>query len=82
MVWTKNCLRSRNNFPGDIAEVVVNQGPRVGAAPQSMVIGSNNRWNDTLLPRDHYLFPQNLTVPDWQLTDAEILAGIDGRKTS
>ncbi|KAJ8735515.1 hypothetical protein PYW07_007135 [Mythimna separata] len=63
---------------GDIAEVVVNQGPRVGAAPQSMVIGSNNRWNDTLLPRDHYLFPQNLTVADWHLTDAEILAGIDG----
>ncbi|KAJ8736411.1 hypothetical protein PYW08_007067 [Mythimna loreyi] len=63
---------------GDIAEVVVNQGPRVGAAPQRLVIGSNNRWNDTLLPRDHYLFPQNLTVADWQLTDAEILAGIDG----
>ncbi|KAF9816162.1 hypothetical protein SFRURICE_003713, partial [Spodoptera frugiperda] len=63
---------------GDLAEVVVNQGPRVGSIAQNMVIGSNNRWNDTLLPRDHYLFPQNLTVADWQFTDAEILAGIDG----
>nr|XP_021187332.2 uncharacterized protein LOC110374084 [Helicoverpa armigera] len=63
---------------GDLAEVVVNQGPRVSSVAQNMVIGSNNRWNDTFLPRDHYLFPQNLTVADWQFTDAEILAGVDG----
>lgn len=68
----------RNYFAGDLAEVVVNQGPRVGSVSQNMVIGSNNRWNDTLLPRDHYLFPQNLSVVDWHFTDAEILAGIDG----
>ncbi|XP_052757792.1 uncharacterized protein LOC113518327 isoform X2 [Galleria mellonella] len=62
---------------GDLAEVVVNQGPRYGPSPQNLVVGTNNRWNDTLLPRDHYLLPQNITV-DWQITDAEILGGIDG----
>ncbi|XP_041975439.1 uncharacterized protein LOC121730463 [Aricia agestis] len=61
---------------GDLAEVVVNQGPRVGA--KRLSVGSSNRWNDTLLPRHHYMFPQNETVTDWQITDAEILAGIDG----
>ncbi|XP_013175932.1 PREDICTED: uncharacterized protein LOC106124033 [Papilio xuthus] len=61
---------------GDLAEVVVNQGPRVGASAQLMTVGSNNRWNDTLLPRDFYLLPQNSN--DWQFTDAEILAGVDG----
>ncbi|XP_068626464.1 uncharacterized protein [Battus philenor] len=63
---------------GDLAEVVVNQGPRVGASSQRMVIGSNNRWNDTILPRDYYLLPQNSSVIDWHFTDAEILSGIDG----
>ncbi|XP_053612544.1 uncharacterized protein LOC128676451 [Plodia interpunctella] len=62
---------------GDLAEVVINQGPRFGAS-SLLVIGSNNRWNDTLLPRDHYILPQNATFVDWQFTDAEILAGIDG----
>ncbi|CAH2050321.1 unnamed protein product, partial [Iphiclides podalirius] len=63
---------------GDLAEVVVNQGPRVGASSQRMMIGSNNRWNDTLLPRQFYLLPQNSNIIDWHFTDAEILAGIDG----
>ncbi|KAM3967569.1 uncharacterized protein ACR2FA_010888 [Aphomia sociella] len=63
---------------GDLAEVVVNQGPRYGASPLNLVVGSNNRWNDTLLPRSHYLLPQNSTPIDWQITDAEIVAGIDG----
>ncbi|KAI5640520.1 hypothetical protein NE865_07065 [Phthorimaea operculella] len=63
---------------GDLAEVVINQGPSVGAAPQRLFIGSNSRWNDTLLPRFHYLLTQNSTVVDWYFTDAEILAGIDG----
>ncbi|XP_013191318.2 uncharacterized protein LOC106135527 [Amyelois transitella] len=62
---------------GDLAEVVINQGPRFGAS-SLLVLGSNNRWNDTLLPRDHYIFPQNASFVDWQFTDAEILAGIDG----
>lgn len=65
-------------FVGDLSEVVVNQGPRVGSVSQRMVIGSNERWNDTLLPRSHYIFPQNSTIIDWHFTDAEILAGIDG----
>ncbi|XP_045445370.1 uncharacterized protein LOC123653417 [Melitaea cinxia] len=63
---------------GDLAEVVVNQGPRVGASSQHFMIGSSNRWNDTLLPRDYYLFRSNETLPNWHFTDAEILAGIDG----
>ncbi|VVD01341.1 unnamed protein product [Leptidea sinapis] len=62
---------------GDLAEVVVNQGPRVGAAVQHLTIGTNNRWNDTLLPRHYYLFQHN-NITDWHMTDAEILAGIDG----
>ncbi|CAH2238202.1 uncharacterized protein LOC120630414 [Pararge aegeria] len=63
---------------GDLAEVVVNQGPLVGASEHRMLVGSSNRWNDTLLPRDYYLFPPNGTLPNWHFTDAEILAGIDG----
>ncbi|XP_023945724.2 uncharacterized protein LOC112051350 [Bicyclus anynana] len=63
---------------GDLAEVVVNQGPRVGASEHRLLVGSSNRWNDTLLPRDYYLFPPNATLPNWHFTDAEILAGIDG----
>ncbi|XP_073958297.1 uncharacterized protein [Choristoneura fumiferana] len=63
---------------GDLAEVVVNQGPRVGAAAQLMVVGSHNRWNDTMLPRNYFLYPQNRELADWHLTDAEILGGIDG----
>ncbi|CAH0766805.1 unnamed protein product [Diatraea saccharalis] len=63
---------------GDLAEVVVNQGPRVGSVENRLVVGSNNRWNDTYLPRDFYLLPQNASVVDWHFTDAEILAGIDG----
>ncbi|XP_059061798.1 uncharacterized protein LOC131854650 [Achroia grisella] len=63
---------------GDLAEVVINQGPRYGPSPQNLVVGTNNRWNDTLLPREHYLLLQNSTPVDWQITDAEILAGIDG----
>ncbi|RVE41787.1 hypothetical protein evm_013556 [Chilo suppressalis] len=63
---------------GDLAEVVVNQGPVVGSVPSKLVVGSNNRWNDTFLPRDYYLLPQNASVTDWHFTDAEILAGIDG----
>lgn len=63
---------------GDLAEVVINQGPRTGAAPQKMTIGSNSRWNDTLLPRNQYLITQDASIIDWHITDAEILAGIDG----
>ncbi|XP_047985605.1 uncharacterized protein LOC125225796 isoform X2 [Leguminivora glycinivorella] len=63
---------------GDLAEVVVNQGPRVGPSSQRLVIGSNNRWNDTMLPRNYFMYPQNSSNVDWQISDAEILAGIDG----
>ncbi|XP_032529388.2 uncharacterized protein LOC116779252 [Danaus plexippus] len=63
---------------GDLAEVVINQGARVGASAQKLMVGSSNRWNDTFIPRIYYLFPQNATLPDWHFTDAEILAGIDG----
>lgn len=66
---------------GDLAEVIVNQGPRVGAVAQNISIGTNSRWNDTLLPRHHYIFPPDGSIIDWHLTDAEMLAGIDGMLT-
>ncbi|CAG4979028.1 unnamed protein product [Parnassius apollo] len=67
-----------STLAGDLAEVVVNQGPRVGASSQRLVVGSNNRWNDSVLPRMFYLLPQSSGVVDWHFTDAEILAGVDG----
>ncbi|XP_048489173.1 uncharacterized protein LOC105385944 [Plutella xylostella] len=63
---------------GDLAEVAVNQGPLVGSASQKMVVGSNNKWNDTLLPRHNFLLIHNTSTVDWHYTDAEILAGVDG----
>ncbi|XP_063821116.1 uncharacterized protein LOC135071258 [Ostrinia nubilalis] len=63
---------------GDLAEVVVNQGPRVGSVAHALGVGSSNRWNDTLLPRDFYLLPRNASNVDWHFTDAEMLAGVDG----
>lgn len=51
----------------------------MGASAQKLMVGSSNRWNDTFIPRIYYLFPQNATLPDWHFTDAEILAGIDGK---
>ncbi|KAG7310731.1 hypothetical protein JYU34_003539 [Plutella xylostella] len=64
---------------GDLAEVAVNQGPLVGSASQKMVVGSNNKWNDTLLPRHNFLLIHNTSTVDWHYTDAEILAGVDVR---
>ncbi|KAL4702962.1 hypothetical protein ACJJTC_008740 [Scirpophaga incertulas] len=64
---------------GDLAEVIVNQGPRVGSVPRNIVVGTNNRWNDTFLPRDFYLLPGNASNIDWHFTDAEIIAGIDAK---
>lgn len=63
---------------GDLAEVAVNQGPRIGLRTSKVVLGGMSRWNDTLLPRIHYMLNHTNGTGNWQFTDAEILAGIDG----
>ncbi|XP_017779198.1 PREDICTED: uncharacterized protein LOC108564608, partial [Nicrophorus vespilloides] len=50
---------------GDLAEVLIRQGV-------DPVIGVVGNWNDTLLPRLHYL-----EVDAWDMSGAELLAGID-----
>lgn len=56
---------------GDLAEVCIRQGPSYGA---NVSIGLSGYWNDTYFPRAYYLNKHDL----WEMTDSEILAGIDG----
>ena len=53
---------------GDLAEVLLNQ------LSEFPIIGKVGWWNNSLLPRDHY-------VDDvvWDITMAELLGGIDGK---
>lgn len=69
----------RNKLSGDLAEVVVNQGPRVGFRTSKVILGGDSRWNDTMLPRNYYMLNHTNGLINWQITDAEILAGIDGK---
>lgn len=56
---------------GDIAEVVVFQGPT-----GNFTIGFAGMWNETELPRMIHLIGNQ--GGNWHLTDTEILSGIDG----
>lgn len=57
---------------GDLAEVCVYQGPKLG---QNVSVGLQGKWNDTYFPRWHILSINHKEL--WEMTDAEILAGID-----
>jgi hypothetical protein len=58
---------------GDLAEVCVYQGPYLGS---NVSIGTPALWNDTHFPRVSYLAENHFGR--WEMTDAEILAGLDG----
>lgn len=58
---------------GDLAEVCVFQGPIFGV---NTSVGLAGQWNDTLYPRVHLLSTTHQEL--WEMTDAEILAGLDG----
>lgn len=58
---------------GDLAEIVLIQGPLLG---RNFSIGFDGTWNDTLFPRVFHLNGHRNGF--FQMTDAEILSGIDG----
>ncbi|XP_052888664.1 uncharacterized protein LOC128297134 [Anopheles moucheti] len=58
---------------GDLAEVCLYQGPSL---MRDVVIGLAGSWNDTYFPRARYLSENH--AGRWEMTDSEILAGIDG----
>lgn len=59
---------------GDLAEICVYQGPYLH---RNTSIGMGGSWNDSHLPRIRYL-RQSQHPHRWEMTDSEILAGIDG----
>lgn len=59
---------------GDLAEICVYQGPHFGI---NASIGVSGAWNDSYLPRLHYLH-HSYQYPKWEMTDSEVLSGIDG----
>lgn len=61
------------NLAGDLAEICIYQGPYVGT---NTSIGVHGYWNDTRLPRIHYIHSLH-DFPDWEMTDSEVLSGID-----
>ncbi|XP_046673361.1 uncharacterized protein LOC124362695 isoform X1 [Homalodisca vitripennis] len=66
------------NFQGDLAEVAVLQAPQYN---MDVSIGVAEMWNDTFIPTQLYFnsVPYYLIEKrSWQITNAEILGGIDG----
>ncbi|XP_059483450.1 uncharacterized protein LOC132201356 [Neocloeon triangulifer] len=57
---------------GDLAEVVLRQGPRSQLTP--MKVGSTGGWNDTAVPRYYFLNDNE----NYEMTDAEIRGALDG----
>ena len=66
---------------GDLAEVSAYQGP----SARPLALGPGGTWNDTVIPRVRYLSrqrpgsPELAPVQHWDMTDAEIRGGFDGR---
>ncbi|XP_055628619.1 uncharacterized protein LOC129770049 isoform X2 [Toxorhynchites rutilus septentrionalis] len=58
---------------GDLAEVCLYQGPYLGV---DLRVGLPGRWNDTFFPRVRFLSDNH--DGRWEMTDSEILSGIDG----
>ncbi|XP_053676528.1 uncharacterized protein LOC128726725 [Anopheles nili] len=58
---------------GDLAEVCLYQGPTLMT---DVVIGLAGSWNDSYFPRAHFLNQNH--AGRWEMTDSEILAGLDG----
>lgn len=59
-----------------MAEAAVRRGPANLDDPLKYNIGTTGIWNDSILPRNLYLYP--LSPGEWEMTDAELLGGIDG----
>ena len=63
-----------SNLAGDLAEVCVFQGPYLG---RNSIIGANGgHWDSDHFPRHRYISENHSNF--WEMTDSEILAGIDG----
>lgn len=71
----KNDLKSVSNnvwvasLLGDLGEVIMNQASQDGMPS----LAEWAQWNDTVLPRVYYQ-----TQPNWEMSSAELLGGIDG----
>lgn len=61
------------NLVSDLAETVLYQAPYLG---RNVSVGFQGTWNDTDFPRIHLLHGNNRG--HWEMTDSEILSGIDG----
>lgn len=57
---------------GELAEMVVYQGPFVG---NNMTLGATGFWNNTMRPTVYYLTSSH---KNFDATRAELLGGIDG----
>ncbi|KAL7299773.1 hypothetical protein TKK_0007519 [Trichogramma kaykai] len=57
---------------GDLAEMVVNQGP---ATREQMYLGASGFWNSTIRPRAFYVRHR---YDSWDATRAELLGDVDG----
>lgn len=63
------------HFPGDLGEMVIYQGPMLGA---NMELGAAGFWNNTMRPHDYYLKSSKIGYLD--ATRAEIIGDIDGTR--
>jgi hypothetical protein len=71
--YKSKCINNDYLLLGDLAEVAVFQGPRLKGG---LYLGPSGTWNDTVIPRVHYMEQRNNRL--WQMTDAEARGGIDG----
>lgn len=57
-------------FAGDLSEAALHQG----ITSSSISIGASGNWNSTTVPKYYFIS----TKENWEATDAEIRAGLDG----